>query len=140
MSCDAARRALLSQGYVVQRAGPEQVSARKSFQPRADEHVQIEFSIACMPNGATGGSTAFVSAVEDRYAVKRVSASASVGVGPVGSISLPFSSSSDSLVKIASQTIPAGSFYQRFFDLVEHQLSEMDEPEVPATATQQGSR
>jgi hypothetical protein len=129
LACEAARRALLSQGYIVHLAGAEQVGARKSFQPRGDSHVQIEFSVVCAANSVAagaGGSTAFVSAVQDRYALKKVSASASVGVGPVGSISLPFSAGDDSLVKVASETIPAGGFYQRFFALLEHHLAELD--------------
>jgi hypothetical protein len=73
---------------------------------------------------------AFVSAVEDRYTLRKTSSSASVGVGPIGSISVPFGSTSDSLVKIASKTIPAGHFYQRFFDLVEHQLADFEEMEA----------
>ena len=65
-----------------------------------------------------------MSAVQDRYTVKKSSTSASVGVGPIGSISLPISSSSDSLVKVASETIPVGAFYERFFDGVERVLAE----------------
>ena len=66
----------------------------------------------------------FVSAVQDRYTVKKTSSSASVGVSPFGSISVPFQSGSDSMVKVASETIPAGRFYMRFFDLVEQFLAE----------------
>jgi hypothetical protein len=147
VACDAARRSLLSQGYVVHQASAEQVGARKSFQPRGDSHVQIEFSVVCAADGAgRGGSTAFVSAVQDRYALKKVSASASVGVGPFGSLSVPFSAGDDSLVKVASETIPAGSFYQRFFDLLEHHLAELDEGQLDpaerpaAAAALQGGR
>lgn len=130
IGCNAARRALLSQGYVVHQATAEQIGARKSFQPRGDSHVQIQFNVVCAANGTgSSGSTAFVSAVQDRYALKQVNASASVGVGPFGSISVPFSAGSDSMVKVASETIPAGQFYQRFFDLVEHHLAELDDPE-----------
>jgi hypothetical protein len=50
--------------------------------------------------------------------------SASVGVSPLGSISLPLASSTDSLVKVGSETIPPGRFYDRFFDLVEQFLAE----------------
>jgi hypothetical protein len=124
-TCNAARRALLSQGYVVQAAGAEQMEARKRFQPDAETHVQIDFSVVCAPLARGQQATiAFVSAIQDRYVVKKTSTSASVGVGPIGSISVPFTSGSDSLVKVASETIPAGRFYERFFDLVEHHLAE----------------
>lgn len=124
-TCSAARRALLSQGYIVQPGPAEQMNASKRFQPEGEVHVQIEFTVVCSPT-ARGQPTAvaFVSAVQDRYAVKKTSTSASVGVSPFGSISLPFQSGSDSMVKVASETIPAGRFYTRFFDLVEHFLAE----------------
>jgi hypothetical protein len=52
----------------------------------------------------------FVSAVQDRYALKKSPTSASVGVGALGSVSLPFGSNDDSLVKVASSTVTdAGS-------------------------------
>jgi len=141
-TCNAARRALLSQGYVVQAGQEDQMEARKRFQPDGDTHVQIEFHVVCSPT-ARGARTAvaFVSAVQDRYTVKKTATSASVGVSPFGSISLPFSSGNDSLVKVASETIPRGRFYERFFDLVEYHLAEQMgladealEPPAPARA------
>lgn len=124
-TCNAARRALLSQGYIVTGAQDEQMDARKRFQPENEHHVQIEFHVVCAPL-AKGQSTsvAFVSAVQDRYTVKKNPMSASVGVGPIGSLSLPLASTTDSLVKVGSETIPPGRFYDRFFDLVEQFLAE----------------
>lgn len=121
-ACEAARRALLSQGYLINQAKSDLVDGRKSFQPNTDSHVQIVFRVVCAADASGKGSTAFVSALEDRYALKKSNNSASLGVGALGSISLPFSSSDDSLVKVASLTIPAGTFYQRFFTLVERYL------------------
>ena len=48
--------------------------------------------------------------------------SASVGVGAIGSVSLPFSASSESLVKVGSETISKDAFYESFFDLVKRYL------------------
>lgn len=121
-TCEASRRALLSQGYLINQAKSDLVDGRKSFQPNSDNHVQIVFRIVCVADASGKGSTAFVSALEDRYALKKSNNSASLGVGGLGSISLPFSSSDDSLVKVASETIPTGKFYQRFFVLVERYL------------------
>jgi hypothetical protein len=131
-TCSAARRALLSQGYVVQATGERQLGARKHFQPDTDTHVQIEFSIVCASAARSEPTAiAFVSAVQDRYEVKKNPTSASVGVSPFGSISLPLTSTSDSLVKTGSETIPPGRFYDRFFDLVERFLSEANELDAP---------
>ena len=65
---------------------------------------------------------AFANALHDRYALKKSPSSASVGVGVVGSVSLPFGASDDAMVKVASETITARDFYDRFFGLVAHYL------------------
>lgn len=130
-TCEAARRALLSQGYVITSAArADAVNGRKSFQPEAEVHVQIEFHIVCVPEvtpspatmGDPPSTIAFVNAVQDRYSLKKNPNSASLGVSAIGSLSLPVSSSDDSLVKVASETIPAGVFYDRFFGLIERYL------------------
>ncbi|HYD96961.1 MAG TPA: DUF2242 domain-containing protein [Noviherbaspirillum sp.] len=119
-TCEAARRALLSQGYVIQEANASTVRGRKNFQPGADVHVQIEFHVVCAPDSkGSNSTTAFANAVRDRYSLKKSSNSASLGVGGVGSLSLPFGSSDDSLVRVASETISNKQFYERFFALVE---------------------
>src|SRR5690348_9278436 len=64
-TCEAARRTLLSQGYVIGLAAPEQVRARKSFQPMPDTHVEVEFTVVCAKDGYAGKRTlAFVNAVQ----------------------------------------------------------------------------
>jgi hypothetical protein len=135
-TCGAARRALLSQGYVVQLAPGDQMQAHKRFQPAGEIHVQIDFHVVCAPTARGQPTTvAFVSAVQDRYTLKKTPISASVGVSPLGSISLPFATTSDALVKVASETIGAGRFYDRFFDLVEHHLAEQMALNVEGTVT-----
>ena len=135
-TCEAARRALLSQGFVIVVSDAEHIKGRKSFQPELETHVEIEFNVVCAPDGRGGKkSIAFVNALQDRYALKKSSNSASVGVGPIGSLSLPFSSSDDSLVKVASETITAAPFYDRFFTLLTRYLaadSDLVDPRQPA--------
>src|SRR5262245_34047250 len=53
-TCEAARRTLLSQGYLIVLAKSDQVTARKSFQPGEDAHVEIDFHVVCAPDGRTG--------------------------------------------------------------------------------------
>lgn len=122
-TCEAARRALLSQGYRPTTEKGDFISASKSFQPEGEVHVQIVFNVVCAPVG-TGGklATAYVSAVQDRYALKKNPNSASFGVAAIGSLSIPLTASGDSLVKVASETIPAGPFYDRFFALMQRNL------------------
>lgn len=122
-TCEAARRALLSQGYVIQEANASLIKGRKNFQPQSDIHVQIEFHVVCAADSkGSNSTTAFANAVRDRYTLKKISNSASLGVGVIGSLSLPVGTSDESLVKVASETIPTRKFYDRFFELVESYL------------------
>lgn len=122
-TCEAARRALLSQGYLIGTASADLVEGRKSFQPEAESHLQMEIRVVCASDTPDGSvSLGFVTALQDRYALKKSNNSASLGVGVLGSVSLPFTSSSDAMVKIASETISSESFYDRFFDLVRRYL------------------
>lgn len=122
-ACEAARRTLLSQGYVIGEAGGSQVRARKNFQPERDQHMQIEFHVVCAPNSKGSNSTTmFANAVREIYSLRKSSNSASLGVGSLGSVSLPFGTTDESLVKVGSETIPTRQFYARFFELVESYL------------------
>jgi hypothetical protein len=126
-TCEAARRALLSQGYLINSASAEQVEGKKNFQPDAESHLQILIRVVCVPDSADGQiSLGFVTAVQDRYTVKKANNSASLGVGAIGSVSLPFMAGSEAMVKIGSETIAAGRFYDSFFDLVRRYLSASD--------------
>jgi hypothetical protein len=123
-TCEAARRALLSQGFVITVSDADHVNGRKNLQPEPDLHMEIEFHVVCAPDGRAGDKTiAFVNALQDRYALKKSNNSASVGVGAIGSLSLPFTSSDDSLVRVASETITSEPFYERFFVLLKRYLA-----------------
>ena len=122
-TCEAARRALLSQGYLISTAREDLVEGRKSFQPEPESHLQMEIRVVCAPDSHDGQvSLGFVTALQDHYALKKSNNSARLGVGALGSVSLPFSASNDSMVKVASRTISSDVFYERFFDLVKRYL------------------
>ncbi|KRG40980.1 hypothetical protein ARC20_12140 [Stenotrophomonas panacihumi] len=113
-ACEAARRALLSQGYIVARADAAAVEGSKNFQPTEESHEQLDLRISCVAQD--DHAWVFVSAVQDRYALKKSATSASVGVGVLGSVSLPVGSSNDSMVRVASVTVQDADFYKRFFE------------------------
>ena len=122
-SCEAARRALLSQGYIITSSDPKLVSGHKSFQQTGETHLEISFNVVCAEDGSAGHhATVFANALQDRYALKKTNNSASLGVGVLGSVSMPIGSSDDSMVKVASETVIAQKFYERFFTLVEQFL------------------
>jgi hypothetical protein len=122
-TCEASRRALLSQGYIISTHQAELVEGKKSFQPEAESHLQMVVRVVCVPEASDGKvSLGFVTALQDTYALRKTNNSASVGVGAIGSVSLPFSASSESLVKVGSETISKDTFYESFFDLVKRYL------------------
>ena len=89
----------------------------------------MKIRVVCAPDSGDGKvSLGFVTAVQNRYALKKSNNSASLGVGALGSVSLPFSSSNDSMVRVASETITSDAFYDRFFDLVRRYLVPDESP------------
>ena len=137
-ACEAARRALLSQGYLIVGEKADQVQGRKHFQPQGDVHVELELRIVCLPEaGGRAGALAFATALQERYALKKSSISASLGLAAFGSLSLPLASSDDSLVRVASRTVTAATFYERFFALVERYLPD---PSLQPAAASAASR
>ncbi len=130
-TCEAARRALLSQGYIINTAREDLVDGHKSFQPEPEAHLQM-----CAPESLDKSvSLAFVTALQDSYTLKKSNNSASLGVGAIGSVSLPFSSSNDAMVKVGSETISTDAFYDRFFDLVKRYLVMDDSAGIPGNST-----
>ena len=103
-ACEAARRALLSQGYIITSNDPKMISGHKSFQQTGESHLEISFNSVCADDGGSEHhATMFANALQDRYALKKVNNSASLGVGVLGSVSMPIGSTDDSMVKVAAR-------------------------------------
>lgn len=114
-ACDGARRALLSQGYVVDDTRMDHLKGVKQFQPDEDIHVVMEFNVVCTTKN--GASTMFANAMQTRYDLKKSRQSLGFSVPSVGSISLPWGSNMEALVKVGGETIDDEEFYERFFQL-----------------------
>ncbi|HEX5804909.1 MAG TPA: DUF2242 domain-containing protein [Macromonas sp.] len=126
-ACEAARRALLGQGYLVTVGSPQLVEGKKSFQPEADAHIEMMIRVVCVPDTVEGKiSLTFATAVQDTYTLKKTNSSASLGLGGIGSVSMPLASSSEGMTKVGSQTISSSAFYDSFFDRVRQQMATMD--------------
>ena len=137
-ACEAARRALLSQGYIITSNDPKMISGHKSFQQTGESHLEISFNIVCADDGGSEHhATMFANALQDRYTLKKVNNSASLGVGVLGSVSMPIGSTDDSMVKVASETVSSAQFYDRFFGLVEVFLPKPKEEKKAQHAPQQ---
>ncbi len=130
--CQAARLALLSQGYLVTTNEASLIEGKKNFQPDVVSHVEMVIRVVCVSDAPNGSiSTAFATAVQDTYTVRRVTNSASLGVGAIGSLSLPFGESSEGLSKVGSQTIGAADFYDKLFALIKGNIGEAETPPGP---------
>jgi len=107
----------------------EQVSGRKYFQPSPEHHVQLEFRVVCASETDDAeAAVVFVSGLREQYIVRKIKESASLGVGGLGSLSLPVEGSMDSMVKVASETVTEAALYERFFELLGTYLDRVDVP------------
>lgn len=121
-ACDAARKALLSQGYLLSPGAGESTSVTGSKKYQADDkyHIEIITYVTCTQEPE--GATVFANAIQDRYTLRKTNNSASVGLSVLGTVSMPFGSSEDSLVKTGSETITEAGYYRKLFDAVTRQL------------------
>lgn len=119
VACEATRRALLGQGYIIKLMAAESLEASKHFQPESDIHTQLNVRATCVPQ-VDGSAIVFINAVQERYALKSQSSSASVGVSMIGSVSVPvpIGGGNANLVRVGSNTVQNQAFYTRLFDRV----------------------
>lgn len=115
--CEAGRRALLSQGYLIDESKVDSVRARKYFQPDRSTQVQLTFSLFCLAEG--DGSAVYANVRQLREELKAGSASTGLSVTGIGSLSLPFGGNNESLVKVGEETVTDSEFYGRFFALMQ---------------------
>ena len=116
-ACEAGRRALLSQGYLIDESKVDSVRARKYFQPDRSTQVQLSFSLFCLAEG--DGSVVFANVRQLREELKAGSASTGLSVTGIGSLSLPFGGNNESMVKVGEETVTDAEFYGRFFALMQ---------------------
>lgn len=116
-ACNVAQRALLSQGYQVDDQKPQTVRGRKLFQPEPGHHMELNITLVCLPIQA--GAVVYANALQTRYELKSSSSSAGVSVAGMGSISLPWLSEKESLMKVGEETVSDPDFYQRLFQLID---------------------
>ena len=120
-ACEAGRRALLSQGYLIDESKVDSVRARKYFQPDRSTQIQLTFSLFCLAEeqGENQGSAVYANVRQVREELKAGSASTGLSVTGIGSLSLPFGGNNESLVKVGEETVTDAEFYGRFFALMQ---------------------
>ena len=119
-TCEAARRALLSQGYVIEPAKADNLQATKYFQPDSEHSTTLQVALVCVKAG--GGAVAYANAREQRYALKSAGSGPGVSLAGLGSLSLPWGGNNENLVKVGEATISDSDFYTRFFSLMKFEF------------------
>lgn len=115
--CDSVKRALLSQGYLLEpSAGHGVLTGIKEFH-RGEDNVALRLQTSCMDN-RDGSAMVYAGAQQETSRLQTVKHPASINVGPVGGITLP-AGSAKIPVTVKRETIQDPDFYRRFYRLVQ---------------------
>ena len=115
--CWSVKRALLSQGYMLDRPGESGVlTGTRDFQPDPKLNVSYHLQTTCADN-RDGSSIVFVTAQREDSRLQKMKQTTSVGVGPA-TLTMP-SGSAQVLGVVRRETLNDPAFYDRFFSLVQ---------------------
>ena len=115
--CWGVKRALLSQGYMLDRPGESGVlTGTRDFQPEPKLNVSYHLQTSCADN-RDGTSIVFLTAEREDSQLQKMKQTTSVGVGPA-TLTMP-SGSAQVLGVVRRETIKDPEFYARFFSLVQ---------------------
>jgi len=115
--CWSVKRALLSQGYMLDRGSDNGVmTGTRDFQPEPKLNVSYHLQTTCADN-RDGTSIVFVTATREDSRLQKMKQSTSMGIGPA-TLTMP-SGSAEVLGTVRRETIKDPSFYDRFFELVQ---------------------
>jgi hypothetical protein len=114
--CWSVKRALLSQGYMLDRPNDAGVlTGTRDEQPQPKLNVTLRLQTSCADN-RNGTSIVFVTATREDSQLQKMKQSTSMGVGPA-TLTMP-SGSAQVLGTVRRETIRDPNFYNQFFTLV----------------------
>src|SRR5580704_16254715 len=114
--CWSVKRALLSQGYMLDRPNDAGVlTGTRDEQPQPKLNVTLRLQTSCADN-RNGTSIVFVTATREDSQLQKMKQSTSMGVGPA-TLTMP-SGSAQVLGTVRRETIHDPNFYNQFFGLV----------------------
>ncbi len=123
--CWSVKRALLSQGYMLDRPGESGVlTGTREYQPDPKLNVSYHLQTTCADN-RDGSSIVFVTAEREDSQLQKMKQSTSVGVGPA-TLTMP-SGSAQVLGVVRRETVKDPAFYARFFALVQSYIDQEQE-------------
>jgi hypothetical protein len=115
--CWSVKRALLSQGYMLDRPNDMGVlTGSRDEQPKPKVNVTIRLQTTCADN-RNGTSIVFVTATREENRLQKMRQSTSLGVGPA-TLTMPVGSA-EVLGTVRRATITESNFYDQFFSLVQ---------------------
>jgi hypothetical protein len=136
--CRSVKRALLSQGYVIDQTPGNKdsplLAGTKSWQPEDEVAVTLRLQVTCVHEDEHS-STVFATAVEEAYKLQEITGSVSAGVS-VFTVTMP-STSGRALMVVRRETIQDPEFYSRFYGLVEKYAATEPNADLPALAEDQ---
>ncbi len=120
--CWSVKRALLSQGYMLDRPNESGVlTGTRDFQPDPKLNVSYHLQATCADN-RDGTSIVFVTAEREDSRLQKMKQTTSVGVGPA-TLTMP-SGSAQVLGVVRRETVKDPGFYDRFFTLVQSYIDQ----------------
>ena len=115
--CWGVKRALLSQGYMLDRPNESGVlTGTRDFQPDEKLNVSYHLQTTCADN-RDGSSIVFVTAEREDNRLQKMKQTTTLGVGPA-TLTMP-SGSARVLGVVRRETVKDPAFYDRFFSLVQ---------------------
>jgi Uncharacterized protein conserved in bacteria (DUF2242) len=115
--CWSVKRAMLSQGYMLERANDSGVlTGERDFQPNPKMNVAVHLQTSCADNH-DGTSIVFVTATREQSKLQKMKQTTSLGVGPA-TLTMP-SGSAQVMGVVGRETIVDQNFYEDFFSLVQ---------------------
>jgi hypothetical protein len=138
--CWSVKRALLSQGYMLERSGePGVLTGTRDSQPNDKLNVTLHLQTTCADN-RDGTSIVFVTAEREVSQLQKMKQSTSAGIGPA-TITMP-SGSAKVLGVVRRETVLDPDFYNSFFSLVEQYVvqDEQSHPERHAELRKQSNQ
>lgn len=131
--CEASRRVLLGEGYVVERRRDDEVvGAREDHVTKEDKdegYAHRRVYVTCAARD--GGSTLYVTATEEQFGIKVIRDSTLIGLPLVSPISIGTRTEGEQQVKFRGRTVEEQAFYDDFYRAVRKQIA-MLRPEPAA--------
>ena len=114
--CWSVKRALLSQGYMLDNAADSvTLTGTKDFQTDSETTVTLRLQSSCADN-RNGTSTVFATASREVRKLQKVKQSVTAGVS-IATVTVPWGSERV-LQLVSRETVTWGGFYDNFYDLV----------------------